>query len=292
MIYLAGQTNLALPWESGTFGPRLAWTGADTPVFQAGGNGGGFAADSSFYDFIAYHTGRVPVQLGVKGTTGWTWKEIPPPGFGSWPPRSIHVMPGTPVRVFARTDSSLLEITAGGVFPPSFPLGDVGGVALSSDRTTYLGVSSNTLRRCTLTTGSCTDVATSGFAGGDTLGEVWFDPFDGNRILVNARGPAPNETRHFDTSTNGGTTFTAVPLPADTQTRRPLTVAGKPGTFVIETTPKDNTAQTIQVTKDFGATWTVLAFPPTKITDISGLATDAGGTLFLVRDGTLFSQAL
>lgn len=221
--------------------------------------------------------------------TSAAWKEVMPPGFGSWPPRSVHVMPGTPVRVFVRTDSDLLEVSSPEAFAPIFPLGPVAEIALSPDRTTYLGVSSSNLRSCVLTTGVCTDITTTGLGAGEILSAVWFDPYDAARILVNT---TDGLARHTYYSTNGGTAFTVLPCPTNSLTVRPLTVPGNPGTFVVTTTATNSTPQTIQVTKNAGATWTALKFPTTTMTDVSGLAVDAAGALFLLREGTLFSRSL
>jgi hypothetical protein len=288
MLKLSSTTNVAVSWEAGAFGPILPWLANYLPLIPEA-SGGGFAADGSFYGFLAAAPDVTKSQLAVKDATGWSWK-LAAPGPQVTAPRSVHVMPGAPVRVFVRGDSSLIEVSSSDVFPPTFPLGAVGEPALAADRTTYLGVTSNTLQRCALATGTCTAVGSTGFGAGDTLSGVAFDPFDGNRILVRASSNTQPPLPRFYYSTNGGLAFSSLPLPS--AAGQPQTVPGKPGTFVVSTFAVGSASETIQLTRDFGETWTTIPFPPTKITDLSGLTVDAAGTLYLVREGTLFSMKL
>ena len=91
-------------------------------------------------------------------------------------------------------------------------------------------------------------------------------------------------------STNAAGTFAHVAMPPGKTAGHFLTVPGKAGTFVIDALCVGGTE--IYVTPDFGATWVALPLPPTTITDVSGIVVDAAATLFLVREGTLFSHAL
>jgi len=293
MIQLSGRTGVALPWTAGVFGALLQWNGAGQLRFGQPGSEGGFAANGDFYGFLGIVDAAQPVQVGVRTKSVWSWKEILP-GFGSWPARSVHVMPGLPVRVFVKTSADLIEISGAELTPPRFPLGAVQEIALSPDRTTYLGLSSGTLRSCLIVSGACNDVTTSGLGAGETIGDVWFDPYVANRVLVSTREPAPSSTRHtyFASSYASPVAFTELRLPARAKTPRPLTVPGKPNIFVVETHPTSDVAQAIAVTRDFGAAWSALPLPPTEIIDVSGVAVDAAGTLFLVRNRTLFSQPL
>lgn len=68
---------------------------------------------------------------------------------------------------------------------------------------------------------------------------------------------------HFYTATDGDTAFTAVPLPDAPIWGPPIFAPGTPSKIAVQL----------------------------SITDISGLAFDAAGTLFLVRDWTLYSKS-
>ena len=293
MILLSGRKGVALPWTAGAFGALLQWNGASQPFFGQPGSEGGFAASGDFYGSLGVIDAAQPVHVGVLSKSVWSWKEIVR-GFGSWPAESVHIMPGLPVRVFLKTSTDLFEISDAELSPPRFALGTVQSIALSPDRTTYLGLKAGTLRRCLIVSGACTDVATSGLGAGETMVDVWFDAHVANRVFVSTREPAPSSTKHtyFASSSTAPVAFTELRLPARAKTPRPLTVPGKPNVFVVETHPTNDVAQGITVTRDFGAAWSAIPLPPTEIIDVSGVAVDAGGTLFLVRNRTLFSHPL
>lgn len=285
-----GGKQLALPWTSGTFGTVLQWSAGGDAQFVHNGNGGGFAPNGDYYEFIAFHNGRVPVQVGVRSGTAWSWREVQAPFFGSWPPRAIRIMPGASPRVFLQTDGELIEISSKEMMPPVTKLGGGSGtMVFEADGTTYLRLGSDGFRRCTLATATCTLIASTGIGANETLSDFEGDMYH-TRILVGVYDNAASTFRYY-TSVDGAATLQPLGLPSPTRTRI-LTVPGQPGTLVTNVPPTNVNPGGIMVTRDNGQTWTNIAPPQTNITDISGLAVDAAGTLFLVRSGTLFSQKL
>lgn len=285
-----GGKQLALPWSSGTFGTVLQWSAGGDAQFVHNGNGGGFAPNGDYYEFIAFHSGRVPVQVGVRTGTAWSWKEVQAPFFGSWPPRAIRIMPGATPRVFLQTDGELLEISTTDFMPPVTKLGGGSGtMVFEADGTTYLRLGVEGFVRCTLATAACAPIVSTGIGANETLSGVEGDLYHA-RILVGAYDAATSTFRYY-TSSDGAATFQPLGIPSPTRTRM-LSVPGQPGTFVTVVPPTNASPGGIEITRDSGQTWNDIAPPPTNITDISGLAVDAAGTLFLVRSGTLFSQKL
>lgn len=282
-----GGAQLAAPWHDGVFGSVLVWAPGTDAIFSASGNGGGFAANGDFYDFIAGHDGRVATEIGVLSGPKWSWRQVAATSEGSWPPSRVHVMPGLPVRVFLQAGRDLLEITTPNVVQTR--LGDVSSIVFDDDRTTYVGRGPSGFVRCTLATHSCAPIAAAGIGAGESVEAFERDLHHARWIVRTSEGQGQH--RHFYTSTDGAASFHEVPVTAIVYPSL-LTVPGQPSTFVTRTMPTSGTSERIVVTRDAGKTWTDIPPPSTSITDVSGLAVDAGGTLFLVRAHALWGWKL
>jgi hypothetical protein len=68
MLKLSSTTNVAVSWEAGAFGPILPWLAGYLRLI-AEASGGGFAADGSFYGFLAAAPDVTKAQLAVKDAT-------------------------------------------------------------------------------------------------------------------------------------------------------------------------------------------------------------------------------
>lgn len=279
--------TIDMTWTDGVLGQAMPSPGpAGAALIFARGGTSSFGADGNVYEVIDFPSaGRVAVQLEQRSASTLNWITVAPELY-SWPPRDVLVMPGAPTRVFLQTDAELVEATA--TTPTSFPTGYFGSISLSPDRTTYLAVSNAGLEKCTLATGSCAAVTTTGIADGDAPSQVWIDPVDGSRVFLSTSN---GTALHFYTATDGGTAFTAVPLPSSPTWGAPIFAPSVPSTLAVQLAATESSPGGISVTTDSGAHWKDIAPPDTPITDVSGLAFDAAGALFLVRNGTLYSRS-
>ena len=281
-------TPLDVTWKDGSFGQIMPSPGPNGAalIFARGGTSS-FGADGNIYEVFDFPSaGRVAVELQQRSDSTMSWIDVAP-GMYNWPPRDVLVMPGSPTRVFLQTDEELVEATA--ATPTSFPTGYFQSISLSPDRTTYLAVSGSAgLEKCTLATGSCAPVATTGIAEGDVPSQVWIDPVDASRVFLTTSNAT---ALHFYAATDGGTAFTAVSLPAGSIWGTPQFAPSAPSKIAVQMAPTESSPGGLSVTTDLGVNWTDVPLPETDITDISGFAFDAAGTLFLVRNGTLYSRS-
>jgi hypothetical protein len=279
---------LDITWNGGSFGQEMTSPGPSGAalVFARGGTSS-FGADGNIYEVFDFPSaGRVPVELEQRSDSKLSWLTVSPQEY-SWPPRDVLVMPGSPTRVFVQTDAELVEATA--ATPTSFPTGYFQSISLSPDRMTYLAVSqTDGLEKCTLTTGSCAPVSATGVASGDVPSRVWIDPVDASRVFLATTNAG---ALRFYVATDGGSAFTAVPLPSGAIYDTPQFSPATPSTIAVQMQATESSAGGVSVSTDSGAHWTDVPLPQTPITDISGFAFDAAGTLFLVRNGTLFSRS-
>ena len=283
MVRLASSTFLAVRWEDGKFGRLLKNSAVGTAVSPTG-NGGGFIGGGTFFDYLIVESSQASVAVEQGGY--WSWKTISSAGLGNWPPSGILVTPGTGSRAFTSTSSVFIELSTLALSPqPLFPSAGLGTVALKGDGATFLSISTNGFRRCSISPHVCAPVPTN-LPTNVSVRSIAYDPFDSTHVLLEK---ADGEALH---STDDGATFSNVPLPPKGSSRGLITVPGKPDSFVTYTEATSGSEAAVQTTDNAGATWTAHKLPQAAIEDVGGLVMDPEGTLFLLRSGILYSRKL